>query len=113
MTDTLRISALKIATTIGIHPWEQRISQTLLLDIDIPIDVSACQNDLQNTLDYDALCQCVTTFVASRAFTLIETVAESVANLIKQTFQVNTLTITVSKPHAIPNAGNISIIITR
>jgi len=113
MKDTLRISALSINTRIGVHAWEQRISQKLLLDIEIPIDLSACNNELTNTIDYDALCQCVTTFVESNAFTLIETVAEQVAQLIKETFKVTTLTVSVSKPHAIKNAGNICVTIKR
>ena len=113
MKDTLRISALSINTRIGVHAWEQRISQKLLLDIELPMDFSACNNELANTIDYDALCHCVTTFVESNAFTLIETVAEQVAQLIKKTFKVKQLTLSVSKPHAVKNAGNICVTINR
>lgn len=113
MIDTLRITALSINTRIGVHAWEQRISQKLLLDINIPLDLSACNNELANTIDYDALCQSVTTFVESNAFILIETVAEQVAQLIKDTFKVARLTVSVSKPHAIKNAGNVCITVTR
>ena len=113
MIDTLRISALSINTRIGVHAWEQRISQKLLLDISIPVDISTCNNELTNTIDYFALCQSVTQFVESNTFTLIETVAERVAALIKDTFTVNTLTVTVCKPHAVGNAGNICITVSR
>lgn len=102
-----------MATRVGIHEWEQNVLQELLLDITIPLDLTTCNNTLASTIDYDALCQCVTTFVESNAHTLIETVAEQVADLIKDTFHVTTLTLTVSKPHAIKNAGNISVTITR
>jgi dihydroneopterin aldolase len=44
---------------------------------------------------------------------LIETVAENVAKLIKDEFLVKELTISVSKPHAIKNAGNICVTINR
>ena len=100
-------------TRIGVHDWEQRISQKLLLDISIPVDLSRCNDELSNTIDYDALCQCVTTFVESNAFTLIETVAEQVAQLIKETFNVAQLTVSVSKPHAVKNAGNICVTVNR
>ncbi len=113
MTDTLRISALSANTRIGIHAWEQRISQKLLLDITIPIDLNEFNNELANTLDYDALCQSVTTLLESQAFGLIETVAEQVASHIKNTFNVKQLTVSVSKPHAVKNAGNICVTITR
>ncbi len=111
--DTLHISALSIMTHIGIHEWEQRILQQLLVDIRIPIDVTACNNQLANTIDYDQLCQRVTTFVETTSFSLIETVAEHVAQLIKTEFQVNELSVSVSKPHAIKNATNICVTINR
>ena len=111
--DMLEVSALSTMTRIGIHPWEQRIQQQLRLDIKIPLDISACKDQLVNTLDYDKLCQCVTSYIETNTFTLIETVAEQVAQLIKTEFFVKALTLTVSKPHAIKNAGNISITIMR
>jgi len=111
--DTLQISALSTMTHIGIHDWEQRILQQLLIDIHIPIDIANCNNQLSNTIDYDQLCQRVTTFVESNTFSLIETVAEKVVQLIKDEFQVKQLTVSISKPHAIKNAKNICVTITR
>lgn len=68
-----------------------------------------CQDDLANTIDYALLCQQVTEFVSSQSFKLIETVAEQVAGYVKTHFGVKTLTVKVSKPHAVPNAGRIQI----
>jgi dihydroneopterin aldolase len=112
--DQLEITALRAKTHIGVHAWEQRILQELVFDIYIPIENTLCLDRLENTIDYDALCQAVVTFVESNSFKLIETVAESVATLIKTQFpRVATLTIRVSKPHAVPAAGNIGVTITR
>lgn len=113
MSDLLEISALKTSTRIGVHEWEQRILQPLLIDIKVPIDLSQCQDRLEHTIDYSALCQMVTTFVETHSFKLIETVAEQVAALIKAKFNISKLIIRVSKPHAIKNAANVSISITR
>ncbi len=111
--DTLQISALLVKTHIGIHDWEQRILQRLLIDLTIQIDLSTCHNELEKTIDYDKLCHRVTTYLESNQFSLIETVAECLATLIKEEFKVNALTVSVSKPHAIKNAGNVSVTITR
>ena len=111
--DTLQINALTVATQIGVHPWEQRIRQNLSIDIIIPYDTANCNDTLEHTIDYDALCQRVTTFVESKSFHLIETVANEVALLIKQEFPVETLTVSVSKPHAIKNAGPVRVNIER
>ena len=111
--DLIYISALSTMTHIGIHAWEQKIKQQLLFDIQIPIDLTKCNGQLINTIDYAKLCEYITTFVESNAFSLIETVAEKVAELIKKEFNVMQLTLSVSKPRAIKNAGNVSVTITR
>ena len=111
--DKLDISGLRTMTHVGIHAWEQRILQRLLIDISIITDFTQCNNELGNTIDYDQLCQKVTNFVESNRFTLIETVAEQVAQLIKQEFNVTQLTVSISKPDAIKNAANIRVSISR
>ena len=111
--DVLKITALSVHTKIGVYDWEQKINQQLLIDISIPADFSSCEDHLSNTLDYDVLCQTVTEYVESNSFNLIETVAENVAQLIKNQFKVVQLTVAVSKPHAIKNAGGIQVIVTR
>jgi dihydroneopterin aldolase len=111
--DILQITALNIKTHIGVHTWEQAILQTVTIDIQIPMDFSTCHDQLENTIDYAQLSQQVTQHVESNRFTLIETLAEQVAKLIKDEFKVNEITLTVSKPHAIKNAGNVSVTLTR
>lgn len=112
----LRIEALRTTSRIGVHAWEQEINQVLLLDIDIPLSTEKLEqahDEIENTIDYDALCQHVTNLVESNAFKLIETVALRVIRSIQSNFGVQALTVRVSKPHAIANASNISITMTR
>lgn len=100
-------------TRIGVHAWEQQILQRLYIDISIPGNFTACNDDITNTIDYDKLCQTVTAYIESHSFCLIETVADKVANLIKQEFAIPQLTVSVSKPHAIKNASDIRVTVTR
>jgi len=111
--DKLDILALRMTTNIGVHAWEQRIQQRLSIDIRIEGDFSICNDELSKAIDYDQLCQRVTTFVESNAFNLIETVAEKVALLIKEEFKVAQVSVSVSKPDAIKNAGNICVTVNR
>jgi dihydroneopterin aldolase len=111
--DTLQIKNLKANTRIGVYAWEQHINQQLLIDISIDTDLSSCQEDLNKTIDYAALCETVTHFVESKAFQLLETVANEVAQFIQENFKVAQLTVGVSKPHAIKNADNIQVIVRR
>ncbi|MCE0724551.1 MULTISPECIES: dihydroneopterin aldolase [Legionella] len=111
--DTLIIKALNVSTKIGVYEWEQRINQQLLIDINIDTDFSSCQEDLTKTIDYEALCNRVTLYVESKSFQLIETVANEVADLIKKQFKASQITVGISKPHAIKNAGNIQVVVRR
>ncbi|KTD23764.1 dihydroneopterin aldolase [Legionella lansingensis] len=113
LMDTLSIKNLTVNTRIGVHDWEQQILQRLVIDISIPIDSTVCHDELANTIDYDKLCQLATTYLEGNAFRLIETVANKLAELIKDEFKVPQLTISVSKPYAIKNAGDIRITVTR
>lgn len=111
--DLLSISSLSVSTYIGVHSWEQRIKQRLLLDISFPLDITDCNEKLESTTDYDAVCKEVTHFIESNSFKLIETVALKTVEFIKEKFPVQQVTLRVSKPNAIKNAGNISISISR
>lgn len=111
--DTLNIQGLSVHTQIGVYAWEQAIKQQLLIDIIIPYDFSQCGDNIKHTLDYDTLCKTVTAFVESQSFQLIEYVANCVAQLIKDEFQIPQLTVAVSKPHAVKNAALIKVSINR
>jgi 7,8-dihydroneopterin aldolase/epimerase/oxygenase len=111
--DTLNIEALKVNTFIGVYAWEQKIKQQLLIDLHIDSDFSHSHEDLNKTIDYEAVCTTVTEYVESKSFQLIETVANELAHLIKAQFKVPKIIVAVSKPHAIKNAGKIQVVVSR
>lgn len=111
--DLLSIKGLAVTTRIGVYAWEQQISQRLLIDITIPADFRNCEDQLAKTIDYDKLCQRVTTYIEENSFQLIETVADKVALLIKAEFNLNELSVAVSKPQAVKNAANIQVSVSR
>jgi len=111
--DLLSIQGLRLNAHIGVHAWEQRISQVLLVDIAIPLDVSSCKDDLSTVLDYDALCQTISTHVANHHYQLIESLANALADLIKAEYQLSEISLSVSKPHAVKSAANIKITVNR
>lgn len=111
--DSLHIKGLAVNTHIGVHAWEQQILQRLLIDITIPADFGSCEDNIAKTIDYDRLCQLVTNYIESNSFQLIETVAARVADLVKIEFNIQQINVSVSKPHAIKNAANIEVNISR
>ncbi|MCX7119562.1 MAG: dihydroneopterin aldolase [Legionellales bacterium] len=95
------------------YPWEQQIDQTLSFDLSIPIDTKRCHDNLANTLDYAAVCQCITEFVRQQSFYLVENAAEQVLKLLQTTFAITHLSLTVTKLYAVKNAGAIQITVNR
>lgn len=111
--DTLDIKGLRVKARIGVYAWEQRIMQSLLIDIGLSCDLSGCGDALTNTIDYGELCRYVESYLDTTHFQLIETVAEKIAENVMQQFKLRAITVTVSKPHAIKEASNISVTISR
>ena len=111
--DNLHIKALTVTTHIGVYSWEQKITQKLWIDITIPGNFSGCNDEIAKTLDYAKLCQLVTQYVETNRFQLIETVADKVADLIKVEFNVEQITVSVSKPYAVKNASDVRVTVTR
>lgn len=106
--NTLNISALSVKTRIGLYAWEQHIEQRLLIDLSLPLNLQE-EDNINLYVDYDRLCQTITRYLELNTFKLIETVAQELMKLILREFHVSPLRLTVSKPHAIANAANVSI----
>jgi len=107
--DSLEIIGLKIKGHIGVYEWEQRILQTLIIDVHIPFDFSQTTENLEDTLDYAQLCGEINDFIESKPFYLIETVANEIAQLIKDKYFIESVTVSVAKPNAVKSAANVKV----
>ncbi len=111
--DKLEIIGLTVPTCIGVHAWEQKIKQKVVIDLSLPIDCNSVDDTLSNTLDYDKLCQSITHYLETNTFLLIETLAEKLSEQIKAMYGLSSLRLSVSKPNAIANASNVRVTIDR
>ena len=115
MRDVVFIRGLRADAVIGVHDWERRLRQTLVIDVTLATDAgSAATTDrLPETLDYDAVAQRVSALVEGSQFRLIESLAEAIANLLREEFGVPWLHLRLSKPGAVANAEAVGIEIER
>lgn len=111
--DKLEITGLRVKTQIGVHEWEQAIRQTLSIDLIIDTDFENLDDRIELALDYDMICQDIHALLNVQSFRLIETVALSIYERLRQILKFKSITIRVSKPHAIKGAQNISVRMTR
>lgn len=113
--DIVFIEDLRVDTTIGIYDWERQIKQTLAFDIEMATDIrkAAETDDIQYALNYKAVSKRVIQFVGESQFLLVETVAEKVAGIIIDEFDVDWVKLTLHKPGAVRGSRSVGIRIER
>ncbi|WP_461482315.1 dihydroneopterin aldolase [Porticoccus sp.] len=113
--DIVYIRDLRIDTIIGIFDWEREVRQTVSLDLEMGTDIrrAASSEDIQYALDYKAVSHRLLEFIGNSEFLLVETMAEQVAALILNEFQVPWLRLRIGKPGAISQAEDVGVIIER
>ena len=113
--DTFKITQLKLETTLGLYPFEKKIKQTILIDLEFTLDIkkAAASNSLDDTIDYSRLACELTTFIETRSFLLLESLAEQVVAFLKNNFDLKNLKLKISKIGCISNAKEVTLEITR
>lgn len=113
--DIIFIEQLSIITTIGVYAWEQKIQQKLVLDIEIGFKKckAAKSDEVKDCLNYADISKAIIANIKKNPCALIERVAEDVATFLLEDFSVPWVRVKVSKPGAIVEALNVSVIIER
>jgi dihydroneopterin aldolase len=113
--DKIFIHALKTEAIIGIFDWERQVRQTVLLDIEMSADIrkAALTDSIDDTLNYKRVAKRVLAFVEASQFHLVETLAESIAMLILEEFDIAWVSIVLSKPGAVRSSRDVGVAIER
>ena len=113
--DKIYLEELKVDTIIGIWDWERRIRQTVVIDLVMSADIAAAaaSDDVADTLNYKSVAKRIQSFVSESEFQLVETMAERIAGIIRDEFDVAWVRVRVSKPGAIRGSRNVGVEIER
>ena len=113
--DKIFLRELKVETIIGIWEWERKIRQTVIVDLEMSADIAraAATDDVADTLNYKSVAKRIQSFVADSSFQLVETLAERIAEIIREEFGVDWVRVTVHKPGAIRGSRDVGIDIER
>ena len=86
----------------GVHPEEKERGQPFLIDVEVELSLREAgdSDDLAQTVDYGDLAARIHELVAGARWNLIERVAERVATLVLALPKVESVRVTVHKPHA-------------
>lgn len=113
--DTIFIKELTASAVLGVYEWERHIRQRVVVDLALSTDANhaALHDQLTDALDYGKLAIRVTEAIEQSDFQLIESLAEHLSQLIFNEFGVAKLTLTLTKPGAVPNAKAVGVCIER
>ena len=113
--DIIFLHDIKVETVIGIWEWERKIRQIVSIDLDMSTDVckAAATDSVDDTLNYKSVAKRVQAFVGESSFQLVESLAENVAAIIRDEFNVSWVRVRVNKPGAIRGARDVGILIER
>ncbi len=113
--DKIYVSDIAIEAIVGIWDWERQVPQTVLIDLEMSVDVKrAAESDsIDDTVNYKAVSQRVRALVIESRFRLVETMAETVAQVIRDEFGVRWVRVKVNKPGALRGAKDVGVIVER
>lgn len=115
MSDKITISDLHVETIIGLYPWEQSVKQILLIDLTLNTDIreAAKHDNLEHTINYEAVCQQVLKLAQTHQCQLIETFAENIASMLLRDFRPSSVTVTVKKCDNMTEVRHVGVSIAR
>lgn len=113
--DIIYLRDLTIETVIGVYDWEREIKQKVILDLEMGTDIrkAAASDDIADTLDYKSVAKRIISFVEESEYQLVETLAERVAGIILEEFDVPWTRVTLNKQGAVRGAKDVGVIIER
>lgn len=113
--DIIYINDLRVDTVIGIYDWERRIRQTVSVDLELAADIrrAASSDDIADTINYKAVAKRVLAFIRESEFRLVETLAERIAAIVLNEFNVGWVRVRLNKPGAVRGARDVGVLIER
>ena len=113
--DILFVRDLKVDTRIGIYEWERQIKQTVLIDLDIAANAGAAArtDKVENTINYQTICQRLVAHTSASEVELVETLAEQIAGIVRSEFGAVWVQVAVHKPAAVRGTRDVGVRIER
>ena len=113
--DIIYLNDLEIETIIGIFDWERKVKQKVRLSLEMGADIrkAASSDNIEDTLNYKSVAKRLIDFVGNSEFQLVETLAEQVADIIINEFNIPWVRVRLNKPGAVRYAGDVGVIIER
>lgn len=113
--DVIFISDLRLDLLIGVYDRERVVPQAVQFDLEVALPGrKAAQSDqLADTLDYAAIVARIEASLRERRFSLLERVAEHIADLVLREFGAPWVKVSVTKLAPLRNVKRLGVTIER
>jgi dihydroneopterin aldolase len=113
--DIVFLDELRVDTVIGVWEWERRVTQTLLLDLELGTDMHCAgrSDDLRDTVDYQAVRDRIVEVTRESRFELIEALGERLTSMLLEDFAVAWVRLRIRKLGVLRDVQAVGIIIER
>lgn len=108
------IEGLSVPTLIGVYDWERTQQTILIMDLLIDADLTQAMtsDDVNHTIDYAAVAECVKEVGAATSFELLEALSKAIVDALCARFPIQKLVLKIEKPGILPDAQKVGIQIT-
>jgi 7,8-dihydroneopterin aldolase/epimerase/oxygenase len=113
--DIIFLRGLEVECIIGFIDWERRVKQTVVIDLELPVDCRAAsiRDEVDDTLDYKKVAKRVIAFIEASEFKLVETLAHRLAMTLLEEFGIEWVRLSINKPGAIRGSRDVGVSIER
>jgi dihydroneopterin aldolase len=113
--NTIFVQELRVETRIGVYAWERRLSQPLIVDLQLalPSAKAFASDDLADALDYAAVVKRVQAFAADHPHRLLERFAEALADVLRAEFGSPWVRVSVAKLAPVASVKRVGVSIER
>ena len=113
--DIIFLRGLEVECIIGFIDWERRVKQTVVIDLEMPVDcrIASVRDEVDDTLDYKKVAKRVIAFIEASEFKLVETAAHRLALTLLEEFGMEWVRLSINKPGAIRGSRDVGVSIER
>jgi dihydroneopterin aldolase len=113
--DIIFLRGLEVECIIGFIDWERRVKQTVVIDLELPVDcrTASVRDEVEDTLDYKKVAKRVIAFIEASEFKLVETAAHRLALTLLEEFGIEWVRLSINKPGAIRGSRDVGVSIER
>ncbi len=109
----IKIKNLRLQTILGVYEWEKTIDRDIIINAEITSDqLNSLESDnIEDTIDYDILISKIKTLITNNRFKLIESMAQSMINLIMEDKRISKCKLEIDKVGVVEGVDSFSVTI--